>query len=253
MRHIVIPDVQMKPGVPTDHIGWAAQAIVEYRPDVLIIIGDFWDCPSLESYSEPGSLEREGRRFQADIEVGNEQFARLVAPMEAEQARLISGKRKHWDCRKVVTFGNHENRAVRVVSNNPKFEGLIGMHMFDTRDFERHDFLELVEIDGITYSHYFANTHSGRPIGGTIPNRLNKIGRSFVCGHEQGLLYGRVPYPGSLTRHGLVAGSFYLHNETYRGPQGRDEWRGIVVLNEVENGNYDVMPLSMNYLRKKYS
>jgi hypothetical protein len=66
------------------------------------------------------------------------------------------------------------------------------------------------------------------------------------------LLYGIRQYPGSLTRHGLVAGSFYLHEERYRGAQGNDEWRGIVVLNEVENGKYDVMPLSMDYLRRKY-
>jgi hypothetical protein len=43
-------------------------------------------------------------------------------------------------------------------------------------------------IDGVHYSHYFSNTHSGKPIGGSIDNRLNKIGHSFVAGHEQGLL-----------------------------------------------------------------
>jgi hypothetical protein len=32
----------------------------------------------------------------------------------------------------------------------------------------------------------------------------------------------------------------------------RSEWSGIVVLNEVRSGNYDLMPLSMDYLRRKF-
>ena len=31
------------------------------------------------------------------------------------------------------------------------------------------------------------------------------------------------------------------------------EWNGIVVLNEVRDGNYDLMPLSFNYLRERFS
>ena len=51
----------------------------------------------------------------------------------------------------------------------------------------------------------------------------------------------------------IVAGSFYQHDEDYRGQQSNGEWRGIVVLNEVHDGKYDIMPLSMDYLRRKYS
>ena len=88
--------------------------------------------------------------------------------------------------------------------------------------------------------------------GGSIENRLANIGRSFVQGHEQGLRHGRKPYPGNINRLGVVAGSFYQHCESYRGPQGRDEWRGCVVINEVQNGDGDLMPLSMSYLSRKY-
>jgi hypothetical protein len=56
-----------------------------------------------------------------------------------------------------------------------------------------------------------------------------------------------------LMRHGLVCGSFYQHDEHYRDAQSNGEWRGIVVLNEVRDEGYDIMPLSMNYLRRRYS
>lgn len=252
MRHLIIPDTQVRPGVDTAHIDWAAQAIVEYKPDVIVHIGDHWDFPSLSSWNAPGSLEMENTRWQDDLDAGNEAFARLCAPMEAEQKRRVDGHRKQWTPRKVFLTGNHEDRADRVSRSEPKWQGVIGSHKCETRDWERHPFLEIVEIDGISYSHYFANQHSGKPIGGSVENRLSRIGRSFVQGHEQGLLYGLKQFPGGLRRQGIVAGSYYLHDEGYRGLQCNGEWRGIVVLNECQNGTYDLMPLSLDYLRRKY-
>jgi hypothetical protein len=45
-----------------------------------------------------------------------------------------------------------------------------------------------------------------------------------------------------------VAGSCYLHREEYRGNQGQEHWRGVVVLNEVRDGDYCIMPLTLDYL-----
>ncbi len=252
-RHLIIPDTQVRPGEDLSHIDAAANAIVEYRPDVVVHLGDHWDMPSLNRHLEKGHKELEGLRVRDDINVGNEAMVSLTGPMLREIERLSRGHRRRWQPECHFLFGNHEYRIDRAITSEPKLEGVISRDDLITPLFERHEFLEILNIDGISYSHYFANTHSGRPIGGSIDNRLNKIGRSFVAGHEQGFLYGVRQFPGELTRHGLVAGSFYQHNEGYRGAQGTGEWRGIVVLNEVENGAYDIMPLSMNYLLREFT
>lgn len=221
-------------------------------PDVIVHLGDHWDFPSLNGHDQPGSAELEGARYQEDVEAGNEAFARLCAPMEAEQARRVGAHRKQWHPRKIFIPGNHEDRADRVARNDPKWTNAIGSHHCQTRDWERPKYLEIVDVDGVNYSHFFANQHSGKPIGGSVENRLSRIGRSFAQGHEQGLLYGIKQFPGGLRRQGIVAGSFYLHDERYRGMQCNGEWRGVVVLNEVQEGTYDIMPLSLEYLRRKY-
>ncbi len=251
-RIFIIPDTQVRPGVDTRHIDWAAQAIVEYKPDILVHMGDHFDMPSLSSWDAPGSLATEGARYEADIDAGNEAFERLCAPMEKEQRRLAQGKRKRWNVEKHFLFGNHEGRIERALNKEPKYTGMIGLHHCLTRDWQRHPFLEVVPIEGILFSHYFANVNSGRPIGGSIDSRLNKIGESYVSGHEQGFLYGCRQFPSGKTRHGLTVGSYYLHDEEYKGRQGNGHWRGVVVLNQVENGQYDIMPLSMAYMEKKY-
>ena len=205
-------------------------------------------------HDAPGSKEAEGRNVLCDIQAGNEAFERLVGPLQAEQARLIRRKQKAYNPRCEFLFGNHENRLSRAISHDPKYDGILTLDALKTPGFHRNDFLRIVPIDGIRYAHYFPNPLSGRPIGGTIPNRLNHIGGSFVQGHQQGFLYGSKQYPDHVA-HGLVCGRFYSHQESYRPGDVQDcEWNGIVVLNEVRNGgDFDIMPISYNYLRKKFS
>lgn len=251
-RHFLIPDLQCRPGVPTAHLDWIAQAIVDYLPDTVVNIGDHWDMPSLSAYDGPGSMAMEGARYEEDIQAGNDAFERLCKPMEEEQARRVRRKMKGWNPRKIYCMGNHENRIWRAVCASPKFAGTIGEHHLKTRDWERHPYLARVWQDGLLYSHFFQSSHSSHAIGGTIDNRLNKIGVSFVQGHEQGFRYGTRIQGSGATWHGLVAGSAYIHDESYRGNQGNGHWRGVVVLNEVRNGDYCVMPLTLDYLCRKY-
>jgi hypothetical protein len=211
----------------------------------VICLGDWWDLPSLNSHAEKGSAELEGARYQKDISAGNAAFKILDSYFKKTRS-------KTWKPRKIFLEGNHENRANRIANNDPKWKGIIGSHNCQTLDWERFPFLKIVELDGIKYCHYFPNPFSGKPIGGTIVNRLNAIGTSFVQGHQQGFLYASKQYPDHV-KHGLVAGRFYLEHESYRPDDVQsNEWNGIVVLNGVKDGDYDLMPLRMDYLRRKY-
>ena len=241
-RHFIIPDTQTRPGVPLDQLDWVARALVEYNPDVIVHIGDHWDFPSLNMHEVPGSEFTENLRYHEDVTVGNDAFKRIFAPLnETNRAP-----------RKVFCFGNHEARADTFSSINPKFRHLVSTKDCDTQDFERHKFGNIVEIDGILYSHFFSNPHSGRAIGGSPQNRLTKVGRSHVQGHVQGRDYGSKMLASGETLQCEVVGSCYLHIEPYRGMHQR-HWRGVLILNEVKDGNWQEMPLSLNYLCKKYT
>jgi hypothetical protein len=502
-RYFLVPDVQIKPGHGLSHIDWAAQAIVDYRPDVIVVLGDWWDMHSLSTYETPGSKSMEGINVKADVDIGNEAFERLVAPMNREMMRRIEGHRKRWEPECHFLTGNHEQRIQKAIDREPKWAGVISLDMLKTPGFQRHDFLTIVELDGIkfclaphhrvltsdlkwialgdveagqellafdeangdgsqrmyrrsiveakiiepeetfdvllsngkvftttaehlwlvrhkskcdwkwlptskltsdysvqkltdtweegrnyesgylagildgegclSYSntkcatptlsfaqksgvvldtstaildkmgieysvgdhsspgvkkvnvlggmagrlkligitqaarilekfktlplgvvqrqhgidpvfvvsvtpagvqdvakvqtstgtmiadgyahhncHFFPNPYTGKAIGGTIINRLNHIGASFVQGHQQGFLYASKQFPDHV-KHGLVAGRFYQEHESYRSSDvQKAEWSGCVVLNEVRNGSYDLMPLSMDYLRRTY-
>jgi hypothetical protein len=243
--------MQVRPGVPLDHVGWVAQALVDYQPDVIVNIGDFWDYPSLSTHDKPGSLALEGARYEEDTLIGCDAFNTLSAPLNLEIKRQSRNK-KRWKPELHFAFGNHEDRVTRAANADPKMSGSLSLRHCTTPGWQRHDFLSRFWVDQIVFSHYFQNQNSKFPIAGTIDNRLTRIGESFVQGHQQGFLYGSRVYPTGRMRHGLVAGSCYLHAENYKGAQGNSHFRGIVVLNEVSAGNYCVMPLTLSYLCRRY-
>ena len=94
-KHLVIPDTQLKPGVPTDFVKWISRYAVDKHPDVIVIIGDWADMPSLSSY-DIGKKAFEGRSYARDIEVANDCLGMLMAPIEAEAARTTRRHIKRW-------------------------------------------------------------------------------------------------------------------------------------------------------------
>jgi hypothetical protein len=141
---------------------------------------------------------------------------------------------------------------MRVLKDEPRFDGILTIDALQTPGFRRHDYLDIITIDGIRYCHLFPNPFTGKAIGGTIVNRLNHIGGTFIQGHQQGFLYASKQYPDHV-KHGIVCGRFYNEHENYRPKDVQDsEWSGILVLNQVKDGDFDLMPLRMEYLKRKY-
>lgn len=249
-RHLIIPDTQVKPGVPTDQLDWVGQYIADKRPEVIVHLGDHWDMPSLSSYDK-GKRQMEGRRYRADVEAGNEGLAKLDAPVAKHNRQQRRNKAKLYKPLKKLLRGNHEERIMRATQDDAALDGTIGYGDLESPGWEVHDFLEVVWIDGVAYSHYFYNPMSGRPYSGACLTRLKNIGHSFTMGHQQTLDYAVRPVADTM-HHGLIAGACYLHDEDYKGPQGNDHWRGIVMCHQVEDGSYDPMFVSLDYLCRRY-
>lgn len=257
MKHLFIPDTQIRVGVPTEHLEAAGNYMVDKRPDVVIVAGDWWDMPSLSSYDKPGSKKYEGRRYSDDVMAGIKGMELFLKPLREHNEKMRRQKLARYNPRLVFTMGNHEYRINRAIENDPvKLEGVISTEDFGLEDFgfEVQEFQEIIEIDGILYSHFFVNQDSLKKniLGGTITNRLYKIGHSFTMGHQQTKLTGQITTATGEVRRGLVAGAFYQHDEDYAGPQGNHYWRGIVMKHEVKDGNYDLMEVSIGFLMENY-
>lgn len=248
----MVPDTQARPGTPSDHLSWIGKYILERRPDVIVHLGDHWDMPSLSSYDK-GKKAMEGRRYAEDVEKGNADLDLLIAPTRKHNAKRLC--RDPYNPRWILLRGNHEYRIQRAIDDNAQLDGAIGFDDLESPGWEVHDFLKPVFVDGIGYSHFWANPMTGRPIGGMMETRLKTIGHSFTAGHQQTLQTGIrfIQGPnGQVQQRGLVAGSCYLHTEDYLGWQGNAHWRGVILKHEVRDGGYDILEASMDFLSRKY-
>jgi hypothetical protein len=233
MKHLIIPDTQVKPNTPIDHLNWAGQYAVKMRPDVIVMIGDHWDMESLSSYDK-GKKSFEGRRYTKDIEAGIVGMEAFLKPIRDEQARLRRNKEKQWNPRLVFTLGNHENRITRAIENDPMLDGLIGFKDFKLEEmgWEVMPFLECVVIDGIAYAHYFTSGIMGRPVA-SASAMLKKMHMRRCMGHVQDRDISFCEASRWHEMIGLFAGIFYQHEEVYLTPQTNLSWRGVWMLNEV--------------------
>jgi hypothetical protein len=184
-KHLIIPDVQAKDGVPLDHLRWVGQYVVDKKPDVLVCIGDFADMPSLSSY-DVGKKSFEGRRYKQDIEASHHAMGTLLHPLHTFNKQAKKNKEKQYHPRMVLTLGNHEERINRAVDDDPKLDGTISIDDLGYKEYgwEVYPYLEPVVIDGVAYC-----LHPDHKVLTTdlryIPLRDMKVGDKLIGFDEQ--------------------------------------------------------------------
>ncbi len=249
-KHLVIPDLQIRPGVCVNHLNALGNYIVDQQPDVIIQTGNFAAMPSLNPYV-PGEVMRVNASYGATTEAARKALAVLMGPLIAYNAKCRRNKKKQYRPDLILTLGDHEGRIAGSCNR------YVEKRSIDDLGYARYgwdvcDFLEVVERDGVAYSHFFPRDSDGQvlqTISGAPDARaqVQREQQSCTAGHSQGLSF-HVQQLRNRRHYGLIAGSFYMHEEDCNGPQGTAYWRGVIVKHDVNNGNYDPMFVSMKYL-----
>lgn len=243
LKIAIIPDAQVMPGVPMDHLSHAGQYIAAKRPDVVVCMGDFGDFPSLSRFGR-GTRKFEGLRYKKDLAAFHEGMEHLLAPIKLE-----SGYTPHLE----FIEGNHESHIERATQEWAFLEGLISRDdlALEAYGWRVHDFLHPVAIGGVALCHYFPSGVMGRPIT-SAQAILTKLHMSAFAGHQQGreIAYARRADGSHMTA--IISGSFYQHKVDFLSPFSNAHWRGMYMLHEVKDGRFDEMAVSINFLKRKF-
>lgn len=252
--HIFIPDMQVKDDVPTNYLHWVGEYVAEKEPDVIVCAGDFADMPSLSSYDK-GKKSAEGKRVFKDVEAAINGMKTLLKPLvEKQKQQEKEFGSIQWKPKMILTLGNHEERIKRHVEANAELDGFLSYSNLRYKDFgwEVYDYLEPAIVDGITYIHYFPAVMTGKPLGGNAANILKTVGSSVTMGHKQTLDVATRTLHNGKQQWAIVAGACYPQDEDYKGYVGNKHWRGLVVKHNVEDGSYDPLFVSLEYLKERY-
>lgn len=248
--HLIIPDCHAHPDHNNDRADWLAKLIIDVKPDVVINIGDSADMPSLASYDK-GRRSYYGKSYLRDITAHLDFQSRLWEPVKRTKKRLPM---------RVVFEGNHEERIERALDLSPELAGTLSF-----KDFAFSDYYDEViryegrtpgvfSIDGIAYAHYFISGIKGLPISGEHPaySLITKEFGSCTAGHAHTLDYCvRTTATGQKVA-GLVCGVYQDYDSDWAGKINQLWWRGVVIKQNVENGFYDPLFISLAALRKEY-
>jgi predicted phosphodiesterase len=242
--HLVIGDSHAHPEVARDHYRWLGRMVADLEPEVVIDIGDWFDMDSLNPYDK-GKKCFEGRRYWRDIEAGLEAQELYREGLDGYVPQ-VQGR----------TTGNHENRSVKILQYEPALADLVGPQDRKSAEYgwQEIPFLEPFTVDGVSYVHYYEGTASQRAISGVVPARavLLKKHVSSVFGHSH-----RLGYFEENDGHGrricvLNTGCYFPQHAQYAG-KDNDLWRrGIAVLHDVHNGEFDLDWTSYDWIRRRY-
>lgn len=253
--HLVIPDAHAKRDQDFRRFDWLGQIIMEERPEVIVCLGDFADMESLSSYDK-WKRSYEGRRYSLDIKAAREAMDRLLAPMREYNSSRARNKKQQYKPRMVMCLGNHEQRIERATDLDPMLDGTIGYADlgYEEAGWEVYPFLDEVEVDGVTYSHFFVSGVMGRPIGGENPAKmiLHKHHKSCTAGHIHIADWAQ-RRRGSEHIMGCLAGCYFEHEEAYVSKSVNHMWwRGVVIKRNVVDGCYDPQFLSLNTIKRRF-
>ncbi len=253
MNILMVPDTQIRPDnleLNLPLMRAIGQLIVDWRPEVILHIGDHFDMKSLSQYDFPKNnrMVFDGNEVAADVFAGRIAMQAMLEPYYNLRADQRANKKRAYKPDMHFTLGNHEQRVERF----HELKGMVNL----TKDLEAygwtvHPFLKPVELGGVHAVHYAYNAMSGKPIGGTAEYRLNKLKLSFVQGHEQTFKYAQEYLNDGRKISALVGGSCYLHDEEYKGFQGNNHFRGCFKLHNVHDGMYDLEQVSVERLLGK--
>ena len=255
MKILVIPDSHADyKDKRLDRFDWVGRMIVDERPDIVVDIGDRADLPSLSTYDK-GTKGFEGRRYTKDLEAVHEANKRILKPLRSLQKKQRKHKKKVYRPELIITLGNHEHRIKRACNTSAELDGYLSYEDLKYDGWKVYDFLDVVDRGGVLFSHYFASGLMGQPIGGVNSARshLSKLHRSTVSGHSHLLDYAEVTDGAGKKLQSIVVGCYLEDKPGWATEQQFRQWSsGIVVLDNVKDGNYDLRTVSIKTMEERY-
>lgn len=248
--HLIVPDSHAHPDHHNERADWLGRLIADVKPDVLVHIGDSADMASLSLYDK-GKKSFQGRNYKKDIDAHLDFQERMFAPIKKLKRRLPYS---------VFCIGNHEHRISRAIESSPELEGAISL-----KDLHLNEYYDdvvdysggtpgVINIDGISYAHYFVGGIAGRPLGGIHAGYAiaTKKFSSATCGHSH--LFDTSWHVDLKGRPiiGTVVGCYQDYDNDWAGEVAQLWNRGVVIKRNVSDGGYDLQYIRLESLKKEY-
>ena len=248
--HLVIPDPHAHYQHNNNRAVWVGRLINDVKPDVVVVLGDTADMPSLSGYDK-GKKSFQGRTYRADITAHNDFQDRLWSTVRSAKRKLP---------RRVTLIGNHEQRISRAIEIQPELEGTVSYKDLNLEEYY-NDVVYYdgstpgnISIDGVHYAHYIVSGNMGQPLSSEhhAYQLLVKQHVSTTVGHSHSLDFCQRTRADGRKILGLVAGCYTDQDVAWAGQGQRKWWAGVVIKKNVSDGQYSPQFVSLEEIRNEY-
>lgn len=229
LRFIAWPDTHI-PHHDLDAVDCAMQIVDWYKPDLLVILGDFLDCTPVSHWLKDRKKTTEGLRLKRDYEIANQILDRITANV------------KHL----VYLEGNHEDWIYDAIERNPEFEGMIELEY--GLDFERRRRAGL-QITQLRYGQCFKAgelwfTHGTYTGVSHAKKHVEAYGRNVVYGHLHDVQMAVKVCPIDVEDKHMALSLGCLCNKNPQFMENRpNNWVHCLGIGEIRpNGNFSIYP-----------
>lgn len=240
---LIVPDAHAHPDYDNRRFTALGNFIASRKFDHVVCLGDWFDYPSLSHYDK-GKKSSEGRRIDLDTEVGIDAFERAWAPSRKQKKQPF----------KLFLEGNHEFRYDRRLNDQAELDGALSKKDLLLEEYwdEVVAYKDEYTLEGITFSHAFTAGNFDKEIGGV------NAARTMIVEHKKTVIQGHshlYSYARDKEIVGLQAGCFFEAEQkmTYMGTSGNARyWRGLTVLNDVRDGDFDIEQINLKRLLREF-
>lgn len=249
-RLAIIGDAHDSPALPDkSRFEWMGRWAIESGADEVWQIGDFVTLDSLTRHAAPGT------KGFADLPSFKDDLDSLEQALEAFERGT-----KGLPIPKVLTLGNHENRAYAYEDKSPQMSGTVVplLHQkFEDYGWRLVPYGEIAFVEGVGLSHC-AIGMTGKAYGGKTADQRtgNDSTFSFIHGHTHARVMAPSPKIGPLGHVDIVSVGCslpwgYIEEYATHGPSGW--WWGVSTATLMSGSIIDMSFTSMLELERDYA
>jgi len=253
MMVLSIPDCHVEPDQDLTRFTWLSRLVVDYRPDFIIIGGDFISCSSLSHWDRNKRMLMEGRRYQSDIDTANKALNLLFHDLHRLQKNQRRSKKKVYRPTIVYLIGNHEEWVDKYIDVHPELEGAISIEK-DLKLAQRGiRYLDKIVVDNVLFQHaMIGNNGVAIACKHTPKKALEMSSMNTITYHTHKLeLMGESDHPSGVVRTALTGGCFFEGIPQYIPKALPPYWRGVQIVHTLPEAP-DFETISIERMRALY-
>lgn len=242
MKILVIGDAHITEKDNLNRFKAMQKVIKKYKPNKILIIGDFLTLDCLSAWDKNKKKIMEGKRFKNEIDKGNEALDLI---QEVHKGEII------------YLEGNHEDRLERYLDVQPTFDGVVNIDLqlkLKDRKITWIRYKAFYTINGISFTH-IPIAGNGRPIGGMNMTKkaLQMFNNSIVFGHTHSLKIDHETRHNGGMNKALNVGCFFEEDHDYTEGSVCDYWKGLILLETTKANDFDFTTISMESIMKGFT